>query len=278
MKKLVFLVAFSFVVNVALGTSFWGPTNNDWFESSNWTGGFPTTGVDSWINANAVIGSGSATTNWSKVGFAQDGSITVESGASLTVQGLRVGSADTQERNGIVTVAGSMTVGQEFIVGEWGSGSLTLNGNANGNASTLSLYLGTNAGSSGYLELNDNSYLSISWLSMEGTYWGYASDAIVQLNGGTLYIANTGGITIWNGLAGNQIVFNGGSMIMPGDWTGTAQWIYDNSARFAVGVGLTFSATYDAASDQTTVTTIPEPSAIALISLGLILIRKKKGA
>lgn len=274
MKKLMCVVVMCLVSSSVMATAFWGPNGPDWYDGTNWTGGVPGAGVDSYINADAVIGSGAAASNWMRVGHTENGSVSVSSGASLGVQGLRVGSADTAERDGLVTVAGSMTIGNEFIVGEWGTGSMVLNGNANVVGPGAPLYLGMNAGSTGYLELNDNASMSIAWLSMGGEYWGNVADATVQLNGGTLNIGNTGGITIWDGPAGNQIVFNGGAIVMPGDWSGTAQWIYDNSTRFAVGEGLTFSATYDG--NETTVTAVPEPATMALLGLGVVLIRRKK--
>ena len=260
MKKLMCVAVMCLVSSsvMAGGGGFWNSVNTDWYESGNWTGGgVPNAGESAWINADAVIGSGTAEAAWARVGFTENGSIAVSSGASLGLSNLRVASADSVERDGVVNVAGSMAISNELIVGEWGTGSMVLNGNGNVDASGLTMFLGMNAGSTGYLELNDNAYMSIAWLNMEGTYWGKASNATVQLNGGTLSLGSTGAITIWDGLAGNQIVFNGGSIVMPGDWSSNAQWIYDNSTRFAVGAGLTFSALYDVEADETTVTAIP---------------------
>ena len=257
-KKLFFLCIFSIQSSLlAGGGNFYNIDGSNWYTTANWTGGGAPTGAEgAWINGDAVIGSGSAATNYLQVGQYQDGSIDVAAGASLAVNhSLVVAGNDgvATISDGDVTVAGNMTLAAAPQIGQWGAGSMILNGNANVNATAQVLYLGLNPGSSGYLELNDNAYMQINWLNMEGTYWGYASEALVQLNGGTLFIENTGGISIWRGLAQNKIVFNGGSLKINGDYTNTAQSIYDYSDRFEVAENRSFSATYDDVNDLTTV-------------------------
>lgn len=79
------------VIGVVAATSWTGATDNDWYKTSNWSGGIPTSGTDVTIAAGA--------TNYPTVNtLAQCGSILTESGASLLDNGLLITSSATVER------------------------------------------------------------------------------------------------------------------------------------------------------------------------------------
>jgi len=275
-SKYLFFMFFLSGIVFAGGGEFFGSVDNDWWNGGNWTGGAaPVSGENGWISADAVVGSGNATFDWCYVGWTNDGSVTVNSGAQFNVYATRIGNVGGGGlANGSMTIEGYYSAWGDTIVGEYGSGSMVINGNGVVDMASYVFYLGCNNGTTGYLELNDNASLTTSWLLMDGYYWsGNPASTHVQLNGGTLTAGGIGMFGTNGDWDGATIDFDGGTFVIAGDYVDTAYWLEGNGS-FTSGNGIV--ATYDDGLDQTFISEIPEPATMVLLSLGGIFVSRRK--
>jgi hypothetical protein len=254
MKKylvLVLVLCFSSIA-WAGGGNFDASVDNDWWESGNWTGGGAPAGdgENGWICADAVVGSGTAAFGWAYVGWTEDGSVTIEAGASFNVYSARMGNVGGGGfKDGTMIVEGYFSAWGDTVIGDFANGSMIINGNGVVNNAAVNTYMGCNDGSTGYLELNDNASMSTAWLIMDGYYWsGDPNSTKVQLNGGTLTISGLnmyGSNGDWNGAV---IDFDGGTLLIAGNYVDTAYYL-ESDGRFTSSNGIV--ATYSAGLNQT---------------------------
>lgn len=250
--------------------------DNNWYNALNWSAGHVPTASETveWRYADTghemVLNGGTVSTLacTSNIWYAGTSTFTITGGANYTTtgtMGLYNGAADaahspcsvTLNINGgsTLNLAGDAQVGRKFTVNPAITGQCTVN--IDGAGSVLNQ-------TSGYW-----------WMG-----WGAGRTEDVTMN-----IIN-GGVAKFSGLAfqpdGTTVVpviylGVGSSFTIKTDRTGAvASYLAGNMLKPYDGIG-TISATYNALTDLTTVTNIPEPATIALLGLGaMTLLRRNK--
>ena len=197
------------------------------------------------VNATAVLQSGAKWSNGDSliIGDKVDGALQVNSGATLQSSGVFVKLADTAGVNGSLSVsdAGSKAIASQFVVGNQGTGSVTVaqgglvEGLAGGKAAFV---LGVGASSQGSLTIND----AASTVKAGSMYVGVAGTGSLAMHDGTLtadsvFAGDKGTINI----SGGQTSF--GSLNVPSAATftfsgGTVGWSNASfGGNLAVGDG-----------------------------------------
>lgn len=169
----------------------WTAGKSSWFTSGNWSGGVPTSGI------GAVVDNG---------GTAQiSGSLPQASACSLSL-----GPTSGHSGNASVSTSGSLTVTYGIVVGDQGSGSLTVTNSGSsvtsGNGIDVGGSTGTNPGV-GVLTVSDSGTVTATGVSVNtsgtltgnGTVIVNSGSGTVTISGGTL--APSGTLTITGNLA-----------------------------------------------------------------------------
>ena len=239
MKKLICLIAVLALAGTACATDWVGGTSDDWSDSTNWSSGLPNASTAGNVNAgSAVIYSGTSAVSW-------DTSLMPASGVSCSLTIKTGGSLYVAVHSVDLAYNASGTATVTIEAGA----SADLTGTGNGG-----LYLARN----GVARFNLAGTLDCNVMSMNG------NDAILDF-------ATTGQLSLDGDNPANAWGYTTEDYITNG-------WITDRGVAFGeAGWGTTHgvSWSYDSGSGRTTV--VPEPTTIALLSLGgLALIRRKR--
>lgn len=275
-------------------------TSTAWETATNWNN-VPAYGQDVYVTADrtgtyAPVINSAATGDFVLVGWAGFGSgnttLTVNSGSLTSAKEIQVGNASV----GTLTVnGGAAHAGWDMVVGDaTGTGTLNVNG---GTADTpYQMVLGRGVGSAGTLHttagtVNVAGNLVVGWaggtgslnmnggtVNSNGTFW-FAPDLGSQANinildgvlnlkgatqidvGGTYHVEIQKGTINWyNSLP------NGPETILA--WAAAGKWS-------GYGSGANIRASYDAGTQITTITAVPEPATMALLSLGGIAMLRR---
>ncbi len=209
--------------------------NQAWSNPSNWNNGLPTNQEavikgDIAPGAQPIVSATDATAQ--KVSMYNGASLQIASGATLHNEGVHNAGNSSSSEYSTTTVSGTYTVGAEFALGGWGSGSkglLVVESGATVNANGAWLIAGHEAGTEGEIVVNGGTLhggsvveignhgtasLTLNGGSMDATWslrvaYGTSSSGQVAINGGLLTVRelNVGA----NGPA--TIDFNGGRVV-----------------------------------------------------------------
>jgi T5SS/PEP-CTERM-associated repeat protein len=198
--------------------TIWTNASGDWFNPANWSIGVPNSSTDGEINNNGtarialtgaataslylgfgpidsgnllVSGSGTLTSSFLAVGSSGAGTVTVQSGGTLSNTSANI--ANVPGSNGAVLVedpGSSWTMDYLFNVGYSGAGALTIRNG--GTVSSRYGFVGTNSGSNGVVLIDGAG--SVWTTSSSGISIGGEGTGILTIqNGGAAKVGSIGG-------------------------------------------------------------------------------------
>jgi hypothetical protein len=259
-KKIVYLVSFVLVLAFVSNASatFWTNTTGDglWKTPGNWdTGVVPTPTDQVYLNSGVgpTIDSGTAATSnklWGpgNGGVGGDMTMTIDGGSLAVSAGCFWSVGQTAGRHGIAVLEdATVTVGTDLYVGNDGDGTFSMSGNSTVTVGgTLHV---SNKLSSTFGHVNLYSGL-LDTVDLTGYHEG--NDILIDIYEGTLIVRKKSGGPLQEG------------------------WI-DKGYIIGYGGAGTVILEHDDVTGWDTLTAIPEPATIALLSLGgLALIRRKR--
>jgi len=204
------------------------------------------------------------------------------------------------QTGGTVNLTGKLEVGYKSVAGY--GGTYTISGGAIAGSSGGRLYVGGGgaAGSEGVLTIQgsaatiDVAYLYVGCSSSTGTYTGtgtvafeVVNGAVTAINAGSVYIddpTNKAATSITSLLvSGTGTAPTSDILLINNTGTSAVSGVFDDAAEGTIfnvnGVNMALTYTYIGGIDglaNDVALVIPEPATIALLSLGLLAIRRKK--
>lgn len=272
LKRILSLLVVLSLVGVVSASEVWSGdgSDNNWTTPDNWHGDVP---VDTYAKIQGNAGS------WGNAVTIDSTNVSGDAG-EVNPNKVGLGKGDTC----YLTMSGGVANTKTFVVGmDAGTGYMEMTGG------TLSLTkddsddliiaesdgtvnAGTLTMTGGNIEVNDN--LELARASGSGT-------GVLNLDGGTIYMNghhNDNNLKINdNGGTGGLIDITEGTLEFEYDNTGDVQSAIDNGYITAYDGTGTVVNTYDAGTNLTTVTAVPEPATLSILGLsGLFMIRRRR--
>lgn len=234
-----------------LGNQIWSPS-----QAGNWTA-YPTSSDD------VVIGKDTSTgpiLHTFETGYANWLHVcdTTTTGSKLTING------------------GTLNVNDHAFIGQWGTdqkGTIEIN---SGVMNTTLLMCGgdTNGSQGDGTLLMNGGTVTISWLlAVAGGYNGDNGAGVghIQLDGGSIDVTGGGGLVMSDN---GSVDIEGGALKLNGEITDVTT--YGNVTAYGGSGSFVYAYEGEGEAMRTTITAIPEPATIALIGLGVLLLKRKK--
>jgi hypothetical protein len=272
MKKMCCLLILLILITVSIAPAAviyneWRGTSSDWNVASNWNLGYVpkiTLGSD---NIRAGFKGNAAVTAWPVVsgatipvaeaynislGGASGGALTIETGGVLNVgQYLTMGASANENgtlyMNGGIISTGIISTNAHLFVGQQGRGTVYMNG-----------------GVIDLISVNQTGNLRIADVS--------GSQGKLYLNAGTIYANDL----LMPYAAAGSFEFNGGKLELIGNDVATVNGFITAGKIITAIEGYYVQAAYDSGRNRTVVMAVPEPATICLLSLGALLLGRKK--
>jgi len=267
MRKLIVLLMVAAMCSIAVAAPDWTNGSGDglWTNGANWVGGNApgTGGADNWpaIHGQAVGPTVNATTAYQWIvqhGIYgnQPGALLVTHNGNFQCNEYWLGSQNDTYNDAVITIEAGWLQANKFMIGKDQSGRVDISGGIMSayNAGNELLVGASGDWSRGKINITGNGDVRADTLIMNTS--AYQHDSRILINdSGVLKLRGD-----QTGAGTNLMTYIGNG------------WIYTSDA------GNTISAVYDGTWNETVVTSvvIPEPATVILLSLGGLLLRRKK--